>query len=76
MNKMYKMISDRLENKKSELKERQEQFTVMCEREMQSGTFERNAIADLVVMQQLKSEIGELEHWEMLLRVQTMEDNQ
>lgn len=70
MDNIYEMITDRLVNKKSELTECQEQFAVMCARELQSGTFERNAISDLVVMQQLKSEIKELEHWEMLLRVQ------
>lgn len=70
MDNIYEMITDRLSNKKNELKERQEQFAVMCEREMQSGTFERNAIADLVVMQQLKSEIAELEHWETIMRAQ------
>ena len=68
MNEIYKMILERLGNKRNELKERQEYFSVMCEREMQSGTFERNAISDLVVMQQLKSEIGELEYWETFLR--------
>ena len=73
MNEIYKMILERLENKRNELKERQEYFSVMCEREMQSGTFVRNAISDLVVMQQLKSEIGELEYWEIFLRVRLLD---
>lgn len=70
MDNIYGMIIDRLANKKEQLKEKQTYFSIMCENEMQSGTFERNAIADLVVMQQLKSEIAELEHWEMVMRVQ------
>ena len=67
---IYEILTDRLKQKKDELREKQYQFSIMCENEMQSGTFERNAISDLVVMQQLKSEIGEMEHWEMLLKSQ------
>ena len=42
----------------------------MCDNEMDSKTFERNAINDLLIMQQLKSEIAELEHFEMMNRMQ------
>lgn len=70
MKKMHENIVERLNNKKSELSERQDQFDVMWHNERKSGCFERNAINDLLIMQQLKSEISELEHWETLMRVQ------
>lgn len=70
MDKIYESVINTLNNKKSELQTRQEDFCVMCNNEMQSGCFERNAINDLIIMQQLKSEIAELEHLETLIRVQ------
>ena len=70
MDKIYELVSERLEEKRKELKERQDQFDVMWHNEKHSGCFERNAINDLLVMQQLKSEISELEHWETLIRLQ------
>lgn len=70
MKKMYDLITERINVKKTELSERQEQFDVMWANERNSGCFERNAINDLLIMQQLKSEIAELEHWETLMRVQ------
>lgn len=57
----YNILVKRLESKKAELKERQEQFISVCENEMNSKTFERNAINELMIMQSLKSEIAELE---------------
>lgn len=62
------IIAKRLKNKREELKTMQNYFNIMCHNEMDSKTFERNAINDLIVMQQLKSEIAELEHIEMLCR--------
>lgn len=70
MKKMHDLITERLNVKKSELFERQEQFDVMWHNEKNSGCFEHNAINDLLIMQQLKAEIAELEHWETLIRVQ------
>ena len=70
MKKMHENIVERLNNKKSELSERQDQFDVMWHNERKTGCFERNAINDLLIMQQLKSEIAELEHLEMIMRVQ------
>lgn len=70
MKKMYENVLERLNNKKSELSERQEQFDVMWHNEKHSGCFERNAINDLMIMQQLKAEIKELEHLELLMRTQ------
>lgn len=68
--KMYGLIAERINTKKTELSERQEQFKRMCNRDIETACFEHNAINSLLVMQQLKSEIAELEHWETLMRVQ------
>ena len=65
-----KIVTERLENKRAELKSKQEFFNVMCHNEINSKTFERNAINDLLVMQQLKSEIAELEHFKMINKIQ------
>lgn len=59
---MDKIIAERLERKKAELKKEQEYFSVMCHNEINTGNFEKNAINVLLVLQQLKSEISELEH--------------
>lgn len=69
MNKVYELMNERLEVKRNELKERQDQFDVMWHNEKHSCCFERNAINALLVMQQLKSEIAELEYWETFERV-------
>lgn len=70
MKQIYENVTERLNIKKQELAERQEQFDVMWHNEKHSKCFERNAINDLLIMQQLKSEISELEHWELLIRAQ------
>lgn len=70
MKKMYEAMLDRLGSKRVELKKLQEQFGVMCHNDMQSQCFEQNAIHALVVMQRLKSEIEELEYWELITRTQ------
>lgn len=70
MNEMYKTMLDRLENKRTEPKKLQDQFSVMCHNDMKSQCFEQNAIRALIVMQRLKSEIEELEYRELLTRVQ------
>lgn len=62
----YDALIKRLESKKAELKERQEQFISVCENEMNSKTFERNAINELMIMQSLKSEIAELDFMQSL----------
>lgn len=73
MKKMYDLITERLNVKKSELSERQEQFKRTCNRDIETACFEHNAINALLIMQQLKSEIVELEYWETLMRVQIQE---
>ena len=65
---MY-IIKQRLESKRVELKQKQDYFDVLCHSEMNTANFERNAINDLLVMYQLKSEIKELEYIEMLQSV-------
>jgi len=70
MKKMYDLIIERLNVKRAELSERQDQFDVMWHNKKNSGCFERNAINDLLIMQQLKSEIAELEYLETLVRAQ------
>lgn len=69
MKKMYNLITERINVKKTELSERQDQFDVMWHNKKNSFCFERNAINDLLIMYQLKSEIAELEHLEMIMRV-------
>lgn len=71
MKKTHENIVERLNNKKTELSERQDGFGYMWNNERDNGCFERNAINDLLIMQQLKSEIAELEYLETLMRVQT-----
>lgn len=56
----------RLDAKKEELKQRQENYLVLAEREINTSQYERNAISDLLVMMQLKAEIQELEFEAML----------
>lgn len=56
----------RLNAKKEELKQRQESYLVLAEREINTSQYERNAISDLLVMMQLKAEIQELEFEAML----------
>lgn len=73
MKQMYENVVERLNIKKQELSERQKQFDVMWDNEKHSKCFERNAINDLLIMQQLKAEISELEHLELLIRVQIKE---
>lgn len=57
----------RLEAKKEELKQRQESYLILAEREINTSQYERNAISDLLIMMQLKAEIKELE-FEMMLK--------
>lgn len=70
METIHKLILERLDAKKQDLKQRQEYFQVMAENEIHTACFEQNAITDLLTMQQLKAQITELEHWERLLRTQ------
>ena len=66
MNNLCKIINEKLENKREELKKKQESFSIICGSEMNTKNFEKNAINDLLVMQQLKTEIAELEYLETM----------
>ena len=70
MDKYYNMIISKLETKRNELDRNQKSFLIMCNSEMQTQCFERNAINDLITMQKLKTEIAELEYQEIILRAQ------
>lgn len=59
-------IARRLGLRNDELKTRKENFMIMCKNEINTSNFERNAINDLMIMMQLKSEIKELEHLNMI----------
>ena len=69
MNNIHEVIVERLNNKKEELVDRQYQFDIMWQNERDSGMFEHNAINDFLLMYQLKSQIEELEHLEIVARV-------
>ena len=68
MQEVYKNIVEQISVKRNELKERQSQFAIFCERNMDSPLFESGAINALLVMQQLKFEIAQLEKTETLIR--------
>ncbi len=76
MKKLYAEITKSLDVKKAELEQRREHFSIFCHNEIKSSCFERNAINDLLVMQQLKSEIEELDHWELLIRSQICKEGE
>lgn len=67
---MHEFINVRLKAKKEELSKKQEHFEIMWHNDKHSGCFERNAINDLLVMQQLKAEIAELEFMETIARAE------
>lgn len=71
---LYDIVIKRLNSKKIELEERQKQFEVFFYNKKYSKCFERNAINDLLVIQQLKSEISELEHLELIMRASGLSD--
>lgn len=74
MKKVFDIIVKRLEDKMNELKEKQEYFLIICNNEISSSCFERNAINDLIVMQQLKSEIEELEYIVSMYKIQAKKE--
>ncbi len=61
--KLFALMVEKLEAKKTELKSKREYFQVMVSNEIDSGCFEQNAINDLLYMKELRTEIAELEHW-------------
>lgn len=61
MNNTYEVVKAKLQKKKEELATKQDYFKVFCDSEMHTGNFERNAINDLMVMLELRTEIKGLE---------------
>lgn len=62
-------IVKRLNSKKEELKTRQTNFMIMCNNEINTSCFERNAINELIAIMQIKTEVKELEHLELISRI-------
>lgn len=61
-NRIEIMKSD-LENAKQELKRKQDNLKWYVDREINSSTFEKNAISDLITMAELKEKIKMLEFY-------------
>mgnify|MGYP003372144487 FL=1 len=70
MNAVYKNMLERLNIKKEEYNKKLYHFKIMVENESGTGCFERNAINDLLVMDELKAEIEELDRMVTLLEIQ------
>ena len=68
LNKINGIMIERLESKKAALKARQMNFLNMCNNDFECNCFERNAINELLYIQQLKSEIKELQHYTFLIK--------
>lgn len=58
---MKEVLERKLQEKKKQLAHRKEIFKIMVENEVDTGNFERNAISELMLMFELKTEIKELE---------------
>lgn len=59
---MKEVLEQRLQSKESQLSRRKEIFKIMVENEINTGNFERNAISDLMLMFELKTEIKEIKN--------------
>lgn len=59
---MKDFLEKRLQEKEKQLNHRKEVFKIVVENEIDTGNFERNAIADLIIMLELKKEIKELKN--------------
>jgi hypothetical protein len=59
---MKEFLEQKLREKEKQLNHRKEVFKVVVENEIDTGNFERNAIADLTLMIELKTEIKELKN--------------
>ena len=65
--KLFTLMVEKLEAKKTELKSRREHFQIMVNNEIDTGCFEQNAINDLLYMKELRTQIAELEHWTKII---------
>jgi hypothetical protein len=59
---MKEFLEQKLQEKEKQLNQRKEVFKIVVENEIDTGNFERNAIADLTIMLELKTEIKELKN--------------
>ena len=59
---MKEFLEQKLQEKEKQLSRRKEVFKIMVENEIDTGNFERNAISDLMLMFELKTEIKELKN--------------
>jgi hypothetical protein len=59
---MKEFLEQKLREKEKQLNHRKEVFKIVVENEIDTGNFERNAIADLTLMIELKTEIKELKN--------------
>lgn len=59
---MKEFLEQKLQEKEKQLSQRKEIFKIFVENEIDTGNFERNAIAELTVMLELKTEIKELKN--------------
>lgn len=67
MKNVNEVLKERLEQKRKELKRRQCNLINFIENDITTDCFENNCINELIIMQQLKSEIKELEHCEFVV---------
>ena len=74
MEKTYNLILERLKIKRDDLKRCQDYFQDMVKNEINTARYEQNSITSLLTMRQVKTEIKELEHWELLLRMTLCRD--
>lgn len=74
METTYNLILERLKTKRNDLKRHQKYFQDMVKNEINTTRFEQNSITSLLTMRQVKAEIEELEHWELLLRMKLCRD--
>ena len=59
---MEEFLEQKLQEKEKQLNQRKEVFKIFVENEIDTGNFERNAISDLTIMLELKTEIKELKN--------------
>lgn len=67
--KLFGLMVEKLEAKKTELKSRRAHFQIMVNNEIDTGCFEQNAINDLLYMKELRTQIAELEHWTKVIGI-------
>lgn len=67
--KIVEILERNLAKEKEGLKKRREYFLVMVNNEMNTTCFEKNAISELLIMQEHKNNITAIEKYLMLARI-------